>query len=360
MIMRSDLSSISAVVVVEEDAPSSDHLNRLLDILAAQFDDIEIVLIANAVATPVALRLKELVAAVPDLTCHFSSEKMDTDTARLLGIDHAIGDCVLLTNCSDDETKFIPRMLEPLNEGFDVVVAKPGEPAEKPPFGYRILRGVFVRIMRLLSPVEISHNSSTLRLLTRPAGLYLVSQHNAELLLKAESLGPGFPAQLVPAPYLDGKVRRGPSVSDAVGRGLRALVTTTSAPLRLASMLAVSTGVLSLLYSLYVVIVYFTKPDVQAGWTTISLEISSMMLLFSIILTLISEYVLQIHSRLPARRRYVVMRELRSSQSRRPRRLNLASGHGQLELKPGQDSSLDRPQGFSDQGFSDQGSANHA
>jgi len=82
-----------------------------------------------------------------------------------------------------------------------------------------------------------------------------------------------------------------------------------------------------------------------AGWTTISLEISSMMLLFSIILTLISEYVLQIHSRLPARRRYVVVRELRSTRTRRPKRLNLAVGDGQLELKPDQGNFFDRPQG---------------
>jgi hypothetical protein len=127
-----------------------------------------------------------------------------------------------------------------------------------------------------------------------------------------------------------------------MGRGLRALVTTTSAPLRLASMLAISAGILSLLYSFYVVVVYFIKADVQAGWTTISLEISSMMFLFSIILTLISEYVLQIHSRLPTRRRYVIVRELRSSRTRRPRRLNLTAGDGQL--KSGQNDTSARPQ----------------
>src|SRR4051812_1500299 len=109
--MRSDLSSISAVIVVGEAAPSGDSLNRLLDVLAPQFNDVEIALIANAVATPVALQLKDLVAVIPDLTCHFSSEQMETDTARLLGTDHAIGDCVLLTNCNEDEVQFIPRMM---------------------------------------------------------------------------------------------------------------------------------------------------------------------------------------------------------------------------------------------------------
>jgi hypothetical protein len=348
MSMRSDFSSISAVVVVEASAPSSDDLNRLSDVLAAQFDDVEIVLIANGVASQMALRLKELVSLVPDLTCHFSSECLDTDAARLIGIDHAIGDCVLLTTCSQDEVQFVLRLIEPLNEGFDVIVAKPREAVEKPPFGYRMLRSLFVRIMKVLSPVEISSDSPTLRLLARPAALYLVSQHNAELLLKAESLGPAFPTKVIQAPYLDGSARRQRSVGNAIGRGLRALVTTTSAPLRLASLLAISTGILSLLYSTYVVVVYFTKADVQAGWTTISLEISSMMLLFSIILTLISEYVLQIHSRLPARRRYVVVRELRSTRTRRPKRLNLAVGDGQLELKPNQDNFFDRPQSPSD------------
>lgn len=88
-----------------------------------------------------------------------------------------------------------------------------------------------------------------------------------------------------------------------------------------------------MLYSVYVFCVYLFKADVAEGWTTLSLQLASMMLVFSVVLLFLSEYVIQIHSASPPRsRRYLVVRELRSPLSRRTQRLNVVDGEGRFEL----------------------------
>jgi len=62
------------------------------------------------------------------------------------------------------------------------------------------------------------------------------------------------------------------------------------APLRLVSVLGLTGSFLSLMYSLYVVGVYFSKRDVMPGWTTLSLQLSGLFFLVFVMLTMIGEH----------------------------------------------------------------------
>jgi polyisoprenyl-phosphate glycosyltransferase len=81
------------------------------------------------------------------------------------------------------------------------------------------------------------------------------------------------------------------------------------------------------------VLVYFFKPEVAAGWTTLSLQISGMMFIFSILFVFFAEYLIQLTSANPTRsRRHLVFREIRSRLSRRSRRLNVVDPAGNFKL----------------------------
>lgn len=111
------------------------------------------------------------------------------------------------------------------------------------------------------------------------------------------------------------------------------LLSVSTLPLRGASYAALLGGGLSALYSVYVFAVFLLKRDVAAGWTTLSLQLSGMMFVFSIVLLFISEYIIQIHAGAPPRsRRFLVLRELRSPLSRRTQRLNVVDAEGRFQL----------------------------
>ncbi len=315
-------SSISAVIVIEDLAVPETDLIRLVEALGNEWTDAELVLVANAVPTEIALELKQIIAAVPDSTCHFLSERIDRDAARVVGIDHAIGDHVLVTNATADELAALPKMIEAIHKGFDLVCAEPRRISDHEPRLYRFFRRLFYAAINALSDVELSPDLPPLRLMSRPAALHLVGQLNAELLLWARTLGPGYPASSVPVQV---EVRRDRHVSfrRAITRGLRGLVTTSAAPLRIASLLGLASALMAFLYTFYVIGVFLFKSEVAPGWTTLSLQLAGMMLLLSFILALIAEYVLQIHARMPLRRRAGITREIKSPLTRRAGRTNV-------------------------------------
>jgi hypothetical protein len=80
------------------------------------------------------------------------------------------------------------------------------------------------------------------------------------------------------------------SLPRAIRTGLSILVHNSITPLRVASGLGLAGSLLSLLYSLYVVVVYLFKPDVMPGWTTLSLAMSGLFALAFLMLTLMGEY----------------------------------------------------------------------
>jgi hypothetical protein len=119
----------------------------------------------------------------------------------------------------------------------------------------------------------------------------------------------------------------------AVSKAVRLLLTGSSAPLRLSSYLGFGGGIMSVLYAVYVVLVYLFKTDVEPGWTTLSLQMAGMMFLFSTQFLFLSEYLVQILSAAPAiGRRHLVARELRGTLSRRSSRLNVVGKEGQFYL----------------------------
>jgi hypothetical protein len=72
-------------------------------------------------------------------------------------------------------------------------------------------------------------------------------------------------------------------------------------------------ALLNLLYALYVLGIYLVKPDVIAGWTTLSLQQSGMFFFICLILAVLSEYVGTILGEVRSRPLYFIAHEANSS-----------------------------------------------
>jgi hypothetical protein len=331
--MPNAVSSLTAVMVVRDRCPSRALLGDLADALGELAADVDLVIVANGTTNDVSLELKALIANVADLTVVFLGVRQHDDIARLVGIDHAIGDFVLFCTPTPAEIASLPGLLAPLADEYDLVVGAPPQDAEpsEPPLTRASFRA-FQALFQRLTGFCFEARPTGFRVFSRTAALYVATHALGEVLIRGMSLGPGFPAAAVPLPEpspAKPEARR----SDRMSRALRLLLTSSALPLRLSSFIGLAGGFLSLLYAVYVACVYLLKPDVQAGWTTLSLQTSGMMFIFSVLFVFLAEYLIQILSANPARsRRHLVSREITSQIARQGRRLNVIDGTGEFQL----------------------------
>jgi hypothetical protein len=320
-------------MVVRDRCPDRALLDRLAEALGGLAADFNVVIVANGTTNEVSLELKSLVATVADLTVVFLGTRHHDDIARLVGIDQAIGDFVLFCTPTPAEIASLPALLAPLAQDYDVVAGAPPQAAGPTESlltraSYRVFQALFQRLTGFCFEAQ----PTGFRVLSRAAALYVATNALGEVLIRSLSLGPGFPATVVALAEPSG-ARPEARLSDRMSRALRLLLTSSALPLRLSSLIGLAGGVLSLLYAVYVACVWLLKPDVQAGWTTLSLQSSGMMFIFSVLFVFLAEYLIQILSANPARsRRHLVSREITSQIARQEGRLNVIDGAGEFQL----------------------------
>ncbi len=327
------LPSISLVAVAGPAAPHQAELEQFAATLGRTAVEFEMILVANGaggLADETTLALKALTAAVPDLTVVFLAERVHDDVARLVGIEHAVGDVVLFCDVHRDEPADLLAVLEPLRDGYDVVFADRPAPGPRSLIR-RLLQEQYCTLYARITGASLSMAPTGLRVFSRAAALHVAGGPAAELRLRARDIGPSFPALAVPLlAYRDGgrgQARR--ALTDGIGL----LLSASALPLRSASYAALLGGGGSALYSLYVFAVFLLQPHVAPGWTTLSLQLSGTLFVFSIVLLFLSEQVIQIQAATPPRsRRSLVVRELRSPLSRRRQSLNVVDAEGAFQL----------------------------
>lgn len=332
--MQQSLSSISVLLVVRHTSLDMDAARRLIDELANMFNDVETIIVANGVSASVAIELKEAPEMLPDCTVLFVTEEVHDDIALLLGIDHAISDYVLIATPLQAQIDVLPDMIKLLGAGNDVVIADATSDASLSRRGASaLLFGLFRFFHHIATGRPYEALPPTYRAYSRAAALYIATRRDAEVLIRARSLGQAFPAATISSTSAMRPPMRSMSFRMSVAKAIRLLLTGSSVPLRFSSYLGFGGGIISIIYAIYVVLVYLFKVDVERGWTTLSLQLSGMLFLFSSQFLFVSEYLVQILSTSPAlARRQLVARELRGTLSHRSARLNVLGAEGEFHV----------------------------
>lgn len=322
---RERLSSISLIVLVKDALPDRALLGRLLDVLGTHFTDVETIFVADGSSAAVR-DLKGFVATVPDATCLVLVEWLDSEAASLVGMENAVCDHVLLLSLTEAAVAAVPEAIDRMRAGYDAVFDQ--TIAVHDTFIHRAAYDA----LSSMTGAAIKPSPVGLGLLSREAALYLLSKQNAEVLLKARTCGPGFASSGVALAEAPPAPERGSSTASRAAKAVRLAISLGAAPIRLMGLFAMLASALSLVYAAYVVLVFLFKDNVEAGWTTLSLQMAGMMFLFSLMFWLLSEYVVQIHAATGGRRRRTVVRELRSEKTARSGRLNVVDETGAFRL----------------------------
>ena len=220
-----------------------------------------------------------------------------------------------------DNIAFLPDMLDKAVTGADVVFASNRQkPAQS--FAYRAAYSVFNTLYKSFNGIHLAKEAPHYRLLSRRVVNFIFQHPQPAVTYRHLPATGGFARVNLDYSAVP-KVSRPKQLGESIDRGMRLLVSTTRAPMRLVTSLSLFGAVANLIYSFYVVIIGFLKANVAPGWISLSLQQSGMFFLISLVLLVLGEYILHMASLSNEGPLYHVGQEFTSARMTRREKLNI-------------------------------------
>src|SRR5687768_8129116 len=326
---------LSAVFVVRNQA---DHIEKILSDAAtgisALVSDYELIIVDNASDDDSVSILKNLTGenGQPNLQVYVLTKEVDADTASWVGLENALGDFIAVIDPLADDVGFLPEMLDKAVSGADVVFASNQQkPAQS--LAYRNAYAVFNGLYKWFSDINLAQEAPQYRVLSKKVVNFILQHPQPAITYRHLPATGGF-ARANLSYSAPPKVSHTKHLGESIDRGMRLLVSTTRAPMRLVTSLSLFGAVANLVYSIYVVAVGFLKADVAPGWISLSLQQSGMFFLISLVLLVLGEYILHMASLSNEGPRYHVAQEFTSARITRREKLNIEEVAPKTTYKP--------------------------
>jgi len=286
---------LSIVVVVENQANHLDTiLKALTETIMGLVADYELIIVDNASADNSVACLKQLTgeSGLPNLQVYALTNKVDIDTASWVGLENALGDFIAVLDPLTDEVEFVPNMLNESVLGADLVFAYNRRNSVKGT-GYLIARLIFNHLWKWFTGIDLNKEVPRFRILSKRVVNFLIQYPQPVLAYRHLASARGFVRSSLT--YTSSRrVAQRKRFSESVDLGIRLLVSTTRAPMRLVTTLSLFGAFANIVYSLYVIAIGIFKEDVAPGWISLSLQQSGMFFLISLVLFVLGEYILNI------------------------------------------------------------------
>ncbi|HEY2036126.1 MAG TPA: glycosyltransferase [Steroidobacteraceae bacterium] len=287
---------------------------------AAMSMPFELVVVMNGVMSQCAEEIRSLTRTLDSLQLYFIKRRVDYLTALLAGLENAIGDWVATLDPACDDPAVVRDLVQAaLREHCEVAVATPARRMRRSPLE-GVLSASFHFAFRRLHGFSLALESPTARLISR-AVVNDVLQHDSPLIALETLTAAGGYSRVSVRTLQRGQLRL--PVAERLKVRWRTLLGINAAPLRIANLICGLGALGALVYSLYVIAIYLFKSDVMPGWTTVSLILSAMFLTFSLVLGMLSEYLILVLDVGARRGRYEIVEELASTVQPRSSLLNV-------------------------------------
>jgi glycosyltransferase involved in cell wall biosynthesis len=315
---------LSAVFVVRNQSASIEKiLSDATAVIANIVGDYELIVVDNASEDDSIQVLKRLTAdnGMANLQVYALTKEVDSDTASWVGLENSLGDFVVVVDPLADDISFVPTMLDQAVRGADVVFANNAQkPAQS--FAYRGANAVFHSLYNRLNGVNLAKEAPQYRLLSKRVINFILQHPQPAMTYRHLPATGGFARA-----YLNYSSTPRPSppkrLGESIDRGMRLLVSTTRAPMRLVTWISLFGAAANLMYCVYVVAVGIFKNDVAPGWISFSLQHSGMFFLISLVLLVLGEYILNMVSLSNEGPLYHVGQEFTSARMTRLEKLNI-------------------------------------
>jgi hypothetical protein len=249
------------------------------------------------------------------------TKEVDADTASWVGLENALGDFVAVIDPLIDDINFVPQMLDQAVAGADVVFANNSQkPAQS--LAYRCANIVFHNLYNKFNGVHLAKDAPQYRILSKRVINFILQHPQPSMTYRHLPATGGF-ARAYLNYSAEPKVTSPKRLGESIDRGMRLLVSTTRAPMRLVTSLSLFGAIANLVYSVYVLAIGIWKTDVAPGWVSFSLQQSGMFFLISLVLLVLGEYILNMASLSNEGPLYHVGQEFTSSRMTRREKLNI-------------------------------------
>jgi hypothetical protein len=318
---------LSVVIILDARAQDVERLlSGVISNIQTHVTDFEIIVVDNSPAARLRRAPNQQLTALqglPNLQIYELMEEVDYDTAAWAGVENSLGDYVFVFDPLNDDTSRLRDALAETTRGRDIVLLINRGKSQLSAVR-ELQKKIFLRLFHWLGGVNLGVEAASCRLMSKRVVGYLLQFPRPAVRYRALPAFAGFSKALLyfSAPRL---VLNKPSFASELRRAWRLLITNSMAPLRIASLLGFSGAALNVLYSIYVLFILLSKPDVAKGWTTLSLQSSGMFFLLSLVLFVLTEYLihtLQVSNQGPP---YFIVRESTSAVMTRRQRLNVES-----------------------------------
>lgn len=315
---------LSVVFVVRNQSSGIEKmLSDAASVIASSVSDYELIVVDNASNDDSITVLKGLAgeSGLANLQVYALTKEVDADTASWVGLENALGDFVAVIDPLVDDISFVPTMLDRAVSGADVVFANNEQkPAQS--LAYRGANAVFHSLYNRFNGVHLAKEAPQYRILSKRV-INFILQHPQPAMTYRHLPATGGFARAYLSYSATPKASPAKRLGESIDRGMRLLVSTTRAPMRLVTSFSLFGAIANMLYCVYVVAVGVLDSNVAPGWISLSLQQSGMFFLISLVLLVLGEYILNMASLSNEGPLYHVGQEFTSARMTRLEKLNI-------------------------------------
>jgi hypothetical protein len=216
-------------------------------------------------------------------------------------------------------------MLDKAVRGADVVFATNEQKAGQS-IPYRAASSIFNVLYKFFNGIDLANEAPQYRILNKSVVNFILQHPQPAMTYRHLPATGGF-SRVNLSYSATPRASQTKHLGDSIDRGMRLLVSTTRAPMRLVTSLSLFGAISNLLYSGYVVAVGTLKADVAPGWISLSLQQSGMFFLISLVLLVLGEYIVHMARLSNEGPLYHVGREFTSARMTRREKLNVEEPH---------------------------------
>nr|VFJ98841.1 MAG: Glycosyltransferase involved in cell wall bisynthesis [Candidatus Kentron sp. LFY] len=295
---------------------ATEHISLLVS-------DYELIIVDNASDDESVSILENLTGGngLPNLQVYVLTKKVGSDTASWVGLENALGDFVAVIDPLVDDIAFLSEMLDKAVTGADVVFANNRQKPDQS-FAYCIAYAVFNNLYKFFSGIHLAKEAPQYRLLSKRVVNFILRHPQPAVTYRHLPATGGF-ARVNLDYSASPPVSHTKKLGESIDRGMRLFVSTTRAPMRLVTFLSLFGALANLIYSIYVVAIGLFKTEVAPGWISLSLQQSCMFFLISLVLVVLSEYILHMVNLSNQGPFYHVGQEFTSTRITRQEKLNI-------------------------------------
>lgn len=315
---------LSLVIVVRNSGPRLDGwLQELTSMLQALVADYELIVVDNASDDDSVAVLKHLTREQghPNLQVYALTKEVDGDTASWVGLENALGDFIAVIDPLAEDIGFLPDMLDKAVSGADVVFASNAQTSAQS-MAYRGTKAIFNYLYKRFNGIHLAKDAPQYRLVGKRV-INFILQHPQPVMAYRHLPATGGFARVNLNYSAPPRAPHTKNLWDGMDRGMRLLVSTTRAPMRMVTALCLFGAGANLVYSVYVVAIGLFKQNVAPGWVSLSLQQSGMFFLMSLVLLVLGEYIVNMVSLSNEGPLYHVGQEFTSVRITRREKLNI-------------------------------------